>query len=90
MLARFFQLRSECLEFFNIQKKNSLSSSMAADEFEPTLAYLVDISSLNELNKNLQGKKNVVTAADSISAFKDKLELWHSRVGKGNYISVPN
>ena len=90
MLARFFQLRSECLEFFNIQKKNSLSSSMAADEFEPTLAYLVDISSLNELNKNLQGKKNVVTAADSISAFKDKLELRHSRVSKGNYISVPN
>ena len=92
MLARFFELRSEILDFLNIQKKNSLSSSMTADEFEPTLAYLVDIfSSLNELNQKLQGRdKNVLTAADSISAFKDKLKLWHSRVNKGNFLSFPN
>ena len=87
MLARFFELRSGILSFLNTQKKNL--SLMTEVGFEPTLAYLLDIfASLNELNQKLQGKyKNVATAADNISAFKDKTKLWHNCVGKRNFIS---
>lgn len=91
MLARFFELRAEVLEFLNTQKKNNLISAMTVDEFEPSLAYLVDIfSSLNELNRKLQGRdKNVLTAANNINAFKHKLKLWRSRVSKRNLSSFP-
>ncbi|XP_067942884.1 protein FAM200A-like [Watersipora subatra] len=43
-------------------------------------ATAIHLTLLNELNRKLQGKdKNVLAAADSISAFKDKLKLWHNR-----------
>ncbi|XP_067940169.1 zinc finger BED domain-containing protein 5-like [Watersipora subatra] len=90
MLARIFELRSEILESVNTQKKNNLPSSLTADQFEPTLAYLVDIfASLNELNQKLQGRdKNVLTTDDSISAFKDILELWLSESISGHLVAL--
>ncbi|XP_067932912.1 uncharacterized protein [Watersipora subatra] len=62
---------------------------MSADELEPTFAYLINIlASLNKLKRKSKGiNKMVLTAADNISAFKDKLKLWHSRVVRGNVIS---
>jgi hypothetical protein len=91
MLMRFFELRSEVLQFLKGKTKNNLFSAMTADDFEFSIAYLADIFGLlNELNRKLQGQnKNVLTCCDNINAFKAKLRLWKSRMSRQNTVSFP-
>ena len=92
MLARVYDMREEVKRFLESHGKQDLLLSFTSEEFQLTLAYLVDIfGSLNHLNLLLQGKNtNRVNNYDAIRAFIVKLGLWQRRVQKGNAASFPN
>ena len=66
--------------------------SFTSEEFQLTLAYLVDISeSLSHLNLLLQGRNaNRMNDYNAIRACLAKLGLWQRRVQKGNAALFPS
>ena len=78
--------------FLESHWKQDLLLSFTSQEFQLTLAYLVDIfESLNHLNLLLQGRNtNRMSDYNAIRAFIAKLGLWQRRVQKGNAASFPN
>ena len=85
-------MREEVKRFLESHGKQDLLLSFTSEEFQLTLAYLVDIfGSLNYLNLLLQGKNsNCMNNYDAIRAFIAKLGLWQCQVQKGNTASFPN
>ena len=58
MLERFYELKDEVKLFLEDQKKFDLLAILHSEEFELSLAYLVDrFEALNKLNRQLQGHK---------------------------------
>ena len=92
MLARVYDMKEEVKRFLESHGKQDLLLSFTSEEFQLTLAYLVDIfGSLNHLNLLLQGKNsNRMNNYDAIRAFIAKLGLRQRRVQKGNAASFPN
>ena len=70
MLERFYELKDEVKLFLEDQKKFDLLASVNSEEFEISLAYLVDIfESLNKLNQQPQGRNsNIICHYDAIRA----------------------
>ncbi|XP_065639503.1 protein FAM200A-like [Hydra vulgaris] len=84
-------LRNEVKEFL-CQMKSGLVAYFEFDNFEITIAYLVDIvGHFNKLNLQLQGKNaNVITHSDKLKAFIEKLKLYKTRINNGNLIMFQN
>ena len=82
MLERFYELKDEVKLFLEDQKKFDLLAILHPEEFELSLAYLVDIfEALNKLNRKLQGRNsNIICHYDAIRAFIAKLHLWKRRI----------
>ena len=84
-----FELKDELELFFSCNDKKVTQVYLAKlndPKWITCLAYIVDIfSRLNILNKSLQGAAAVVTGAvDKLRSFQMKLELWETKVKKGN------
>ena len=63
MLERFYELKDEVKLFWEDQKKFDLLATVNSEEFEISLAYLVDFfESLNKLNRQLQGRNSNISA----------------------------
>ena len=90
-LERFFELRNEVKNFL-INQKSKLAEYFELDNFDLTVAYLVDIMGhLNKLNLQLQGKNaNLITHSDKLNTFIEKLTLYKTRIEKGNLIMFEN
>ena len=78
MLARVYDMREEVKRFLESHGKQDLLLSFTSEEFQLTLAYLVDIfGSLIHLNLLLQGENtNRMNNYDAIRAFIAKLGPW--------------
>ena len=92
MLGRVYDMREEVRRSLESHWKQDLLLSFTSQEFQLTLAYLVDIfESLNHLNLLLHGRNtNRMSEYNAIRAFIAKLGLWQRRVQKGNAASFPN
>ena len=92
MLERFYELKDEVKLFLEDQKKFDLLATINSEEFEISLAYLVEIfESLNKLNRQLQGRNNnIICHYDVIRAFIARLHLWKRRISDGNTGSFPH
>ena len=90
MLERFYELKDEVKLFLEDQKKSDLLAILHSEEFELSLAYLVDIvEALNKLNRQLQGRNsNVICHYDAIRAFIAK--LWKRRISDRNTGPFPH
>lgn len=93
MLSRLYELREE-LQIFLTDKNNELLDQFCESKFQIQFAYLVDFfAELNKLNLQLQGSgnlklqgtSNIFAYEDKISAFIAKIELWLSKVERGNF-----
>ncbi|XP_066952485.1 protein FAM200C-like [Macrobrachium rosenbergii] len=75
VLNRVWVLKTE-LEMFLTDQKHTLAEKLRKTTWLALLAYLADIfGHVNELNKELQGKKvNLLLAREKISAFVSKLQ----------------
>ena len=78
MLARVYKLRKEMELYLEAHRNQNLLHLFAADGFQLTLAYLVDIFGvLNLLNRQLQGcHTSRIDYYDPIRAFIEKIKLW--------------
>ncbi|XP_066941067.1 SCAN domain-containing protein 3-like [Macrobrachium rosenbergii] len=90
VVRRVFELKDELKLFFSCSDKKVTQMYLAKlndPKWITYLAYIVDIfSCLNVLNKSLQGPGAVVTdAVDKLKSFQMKLELWETKVKKGNF-----
>ena len=85
MLARFFDLRSQVLQFL-VSKKElpSVCALLQNTDWLSDLAFLVDITNyLNSLNKGLQGENNIFpTLFNHINSFKAKLNLFSNSLSQ--------
>ena len=92
MLGRLYELREEVIIFLDSQQKAALHDKFKSDNFQITLAYLVDIFEfLNAVNLKLQGKNiHIIMHHDTIRTFMAKLDLWKSRIQQGNTASFRN
>ena len=91
MLARVYGLKDEVDIFLESQGKQDLLLPFQSQEFQLTMAYLIDIfEALNCLNLLLQGKNtDRMKYYDELRTFIAKLGLWHRRVQGGNAASFP-
>lgn len=79
ILKCLFELRKEVLSFLT-EKKSPLEHYYTNTTFIAKLAYLCEISQLNELNISLQERNsNIFYVADKVQAFRRKLALWTKR-----------
>ena len=82
MLARVYGLKDDVSIFLESQGKQDLLLPFQSQEFQLTMAYLVDIfEAFNCLNLLLQGKNtDRMKDYDELRTFIAKLGLWHRRV----------
>ncbi|KAM4592425.1 zinc finger BED domain-containing protein 5-like [Odontesthes bonariensis] len=85
VLTRLCELREEILLFL-ADAKSPLLRHMEDMTWVAKLAYLADIfDRMNMLNASLQGKEcNVFVANERVTAFRNKLDLWATRVDQGS------
>lgn len=90
MLKRVFDLRKEIAAF--MQSKDKAIPQFADEAWLSDLGFLADITShLNDLNKKLQGKDNLVHELfDALKAFEVKLDLWINQFKKNVTTHFPN
>ena len=88
VLSRLFELRDEIQQFLR-EAGHELAEYFDDPEFVQALAYLADaFTALNELNRSLQGRGiSILDACEKLSAFRENLLLWISRVKKGNLVN---
>ena len=91
-LKRLHELKEEVAVFLDLRKKRNLLEKFQSQDFQQSLAYLVDIfQALNALNLQLQGKNiNIIMHYDIVRSFMSKLDLWPGRVEQGNPASFCN
>ncbi|XP_068245162.1 protein FAM200C-like [Palaemon carinicauda] len=90
VLNRVWALKTE-LEMFLTDKKHTLAEKFRKTTWLALLAYLADIfGHVNELNKELQGKKvNLQLAREKISAFVSKLQYWNQKINANKTAAFP-
>ncbi|KAF2346202.1 protein of unknown function DUF4371 [Trinorchestia longiramus] len=74
MLSRLYELKDEVEIFLQKQKQNKLYKAFREEDFQLSLAYLVDyFEAINNLNLKLQGRNtNIIAHSDVIRAFTKK------------------
>lgn len=94
MLERLYELKDEVKIFLAEKEKKDLVDHFSQLKSQVHLAYLVDIfNQLNKLNlqlqgsgnNNLEGMGNIFVFEDKLSAFISKIDLWISKIERGNY-----
>lgn len=94
MLSRLYELREEVKLFLTNKGNKDLLDHFCQCKFQLHFAYLVDFfAQLNKLNLQLQGSgnmklkgtSNIFAFDDKINAFIAKIDLWISKVEKGNF-----
>ncbi|XP_045121815.1 zinc finger BED domain-containing protein 5-like [Portunus trituberculatus] len=87
MLSRLYELKDEVEIFLQRQKQDKLYEAFTEENFQLSLAYLVDFfEAINNLNLKLQGKNtNIIAHSDVIRAFTEKIHLWKRKVQVGNF-----
>ena len=85
----FFELQEDIGQF--MEKMGSPVKELKCPQWVQDLAFMVDITQhLNNRNKMLQGRKNMVTQYnDSIRAFKLKLSVWETQLSSGDTAHLP-
>jgi hypothetical protein len=79
------KLKGELQDYFQENNRPDFAMCFEDEEWLKKLAYLADIFlRMDQLNKCLQGGKNVLTSSDKILGFKRKVNLWENQVVKGN------
>ncbi|KAF2368590.1 protein of unknown function DUF4371 [Trinorchestia longiramus] len=89
MLSRLYKLKNEVEIFLQKQKQDKLYEAFREEDFQHSLAYLVDFfEAINNLNLKLQGRNtNIIAHSDVIRAFTEKIHLWKRKVEVGNFSS---
>ncbi|KAF2362564.1 protein of unknown function DUF4371 [Trinorchestia longiramus] len=89
MLSRFYELKDKVEIFLQKQKQDKLYEAFREENFQLSLAYLVDFfEAINNLNLKLQGRNtNIIAHSDVIRAFTEKIHLWKRKVRVGNFSS---
>ncbi|KAF2362458.1 hypothetical protein FHG87_006784 [Trinorchestia longiramus] len=89
MLSRLYELKDEVEIFLQKQKQDKLYEAFREEDFQLSLAYLVDFfEAINNLNMKLQGRNtNIIAHSDVIRAFTEKNHLWKRKVQVGNFSS---
>ncbi len=90
-MTRVFKLQQELLVFFKENDKASFCECLQSTNWQMKLAYLADIyQHLNNLNTSMQGtKRNILTTADKLLPFKNKLVVWKKHLSRGNVEIFP-
>ncbi|XP_068250780.1 protein FAM200C-like [Palaemon carinicauda] len=90
VLNRVWALKTE-LKMFLTDKKHTLAEKFRKTTWLALLAYLADIfGHVNELNKELQGKKvNLLLAREKNSAFVSKLKYWNQKLNANKTAVFP-
>lgn len=90
MLKRVFDLRKEIAAF--MESKDKAVPHFTNEAWLSDLGFLTDITShLNDLNKKLQGKENLIHELfDSLKAFQVKLDLWINQFKKNVTTHFPH
>ncbi|KAF2346245.1 hypothetical protein FHG87_023000 [Trinorchestia longiramus] len=89
MLSRLYKLRDEVEIFLQKQKQDKLYETFREEDFQLSLAYLVDFfEAINNLNMKIQGRNtNIIVHSDVIRDFTEKIHLWKRKVQVGNFSS---
>ncbi|KAF2343754.1 hypothetical protein FHG87_025490 [Trinorchestia longiramus] len=89
MLSRLYELRDEVETFLQKEKQDKLYKAFREEDFQLSLAYLVDFfEAIKNLNLKLQGRNtNIIAHSDVIRAFPEKIHLWKRKVQVGNFSS---
>ncbi|XP_064108033.1 protein FAM200B-like [Macrobrachium nipponense] len=89
MLSHLYELKDEVEIFLQKQKQDKLYEAFREEDFQLSLAYLVDFfEAINNLNLKLQGRNtNIIAHSDAIRAFTEKIHLWKRKVQDGNFSS---
>ena len=87
MTERVLRLRNEIKIFCEKHRKTDFVAWLDHDEWQLSLAYLVDIfDQLNKLNLLMQGRHtNIIKFVDALKSFLCKLRIWSKKVLDGNY-----
>ena len=87
LTARVFRLRNEIKLFCEKHGKTNFVAWLDHDDWQLSLAYLVDIfEQLNKLNLLMQGRHtNIIKFVDALKSFLCKLRIWSKKVFDGNY-----
>ncbi|KAF2349537.1 protein of unknown function DUF4371 [Trinorchestia longiramus] len=74
MLSRLYELKDEVEIFLQKQKQDKLYEAFREEDFQLSLAYLVEFfETINNLNLKLQGRNtNIIAHSDVIRAFTEK------------------
>jgi len=92
MLARFYQLKIQVLQFLDAKKELPSECDLLQNKaWLCDLAFLVDVTNyLNILNKNLQGENSLFpTLFNHINSFKAKLKLFANSLSQKNLNLFP-
>ena len=91
VLSRLYELKEEILVFLMSEGQEKDADLLVDDDWSGGLAYLCDIfQHLNILNSSLQGPDdNLLKSTHELSAFRDKLSAWSTRLENGNYDMFP-
>nr|CAI5861238.1 unnamed protein product [Callosobruchus analis] len=89
MLRRFVALEAEIAQF--LEEDHKVFEELQSYEWRADLYFLADIMGhINELNKSLQGKENMVfTMYNSVKAFCLKLSLFHNQLLNSEFAHFP-
>ncbi len=89
-LQRFYSLRSEIDQF--LKEKNLTLDPLNDPGWLADLAFLVDLTShLNALNKNLQGKDQLISEMYAhLKSFSVKLRLFERQISDRNAVHFPS
>nr|CAH7716333.1 unnamed protein product [Callosobruchus chinensis] len=89
MLRRFVALEAEIAQF--LEEDQKVFEELQSYEWRADFYFLADIMGhINELNKSLQGKENMVfTMYNSVKAFCLKLSLFHNQLLNSEFAHFP-
>jgi len=89
VLQRFVALKTEIQDF--LRKEGKIISEFDNEDWLCDLAFLTDVTfHLNILNKNLQGKDQLITDMFfAVVGFKNKLKLFNLQMKEGNLSHFP-
>nr|CAI5838283.1 unnamed protein product [Callosobruchus analis] len=89
MLRRFVALEAEIAQF--LEEDHKVFEELQSYEWRADLYFLADIMGhINELNKSLQGKENMVfTMYNSVKAFCLKLSLFRNKLLNSEFAHFP-
>ena len=79
------------MAFFNREKQERFCEYLRCEFWMAKLAYLKDIfGKLNIINSSMQGKnENILTATDTLVAFKKKIVIWKNKAKLGEFDMFP-